>query len=424
MKLLLCIYFTMATTCLYGFNVPECVVEKPDFSNLSESKAALKKMQVECLPKIMKINECLTRARLLSENVSNFLNKFRYNSGHLLVNSFGASGVRFSDTDLNIWRNFLALEQRNSRSLDAIDVLAKKYQGMSESILDIRGEIENLDRDYAKTTQTISTISDSENVLLAFIESVRIDLELSHESVKKEAVFLAGDTCKDAEIIPMITRVEAAFQSFLDDAETINDHILKMRNARQNLVNYTYAALRDRLETAYTEKSIEQLSSIGGKIDIVLRASRLSARFENWKYRLSTNSQRDKILTVYHQYEEAKQILAADYVVAKNFKEQMLAVSEQYPETAVQYLARIDGTISAIETSLNRLEQAGWKGKLTLQKSVAKRLLSRPELLSSECHSRYANYVSRAEDVSSLEHYKIVEKEYMRAVISCTKDKQ
>ncbi|MDQ3235496.1 MAG: hypothetical protein M3Q07_27110 [Pseudobdellovibrionaceae bacterium] len=406
--------------------IEECNIPFP--GTLSEGNAAVAKMRKECLPKIKRIAECASRTRLLSEAVSGFIAKFRKPAGNaplLVVASADTKNVKMENSDLNIWRNFLSLETQYNASLDAVKALADKYKvieaaGASSTM---RAQLDALDYDYNQTAQAIARLSENEYKLLIFIENVQRDLTESYNRTKDEALWLISDECKHANVAPAVRQIESAFIVFSEDANLIYKHIISAKAARQNLINYTYTAIRSKIETAYSARLADELSTLGGKIDTILRANRLSAKFENWYSWSIFEPNRDKILTTYQQFEAARQILAADLMSARDFHEQMLVVTEAFPDTGEFYLNRMNSVITNLQTQVQRLETRGWQGHLTSQTSVANRIVSNPSKLTPECLALYQRFLDQTPDIDTLEKYRVSEKIYMNAVIGCTRKK-
>jgi hypothetical protein len=400
--------------------IEECNIPMP--TDLSAGNAAVAKMRNECLPKIQRIAECVSRTRLLSEAVSAFVGKFRKPPGNaplLVVASADIENFDMKNSDLNIWRNFQSLETQYNQSLDAVKALADKYRTIQTagSSTTMRAQLDALDHDYNETAKAMARLSENEYKLLIFIENIQRDLTESYDRTKAEALWLSGDNCKDANVAPVIKQVEATFIAFSEDADGIYQHIMSAKKARQNLINYTYTAIRSRIEDAYSARLVDELSTMGGKIDTILRANRLSAKFENWYNWSIYEPDRDKILTTYQQFEGARRILASDLLTAKDFRDQMLAVTDPFPEN------RMNSVVKNLEGQLQRLETKGWQGYLTSQKAVANRLVSAPEKLPPACLDAYNNFLAQAGGVDSLEKYRDSERIFMNAVITCTRKK-
>ncbi|HET9236148.1 MAG TPA: hypothetical protein VFO10_02785 [Oligoflexus sp.] len=404
--------------------IPECKIPMP--SDLSAGNAAVKKMRDECLPKIKRIAECVSRTRLLSEAVSAFIGKFRRPAGNVPLLVAASADIEHFDlksSDLNIWRNFLSLETQYNQSLDVVKNLANKYRTIQTAgaASTMRSQLEILDHDYNEAAKAIARLSENEYKLLIFIENVQRDLAESYNRTKDEALWLVGDECKDANVAPAVKKIESAFIVFSEDVNLIYRHIMSAKSARQNLINYTYTAIRAKIEDAYSARLVDELSTLGGKIDTILRANRLSAKFENWYSWTAFEPNRDKVLSVYQQFEAARQILAADLISAQNFKEQMLVAIEPFPDTGEYYLNRMDSVINEIEARLQRLETKGWQGFLSSQKATANRIVATPEKLTSACLAAYNDFLEQASSVDTLENYRVSEKRYMSTVITCTR---
>lgn len=406
--------------------IEECNIPMP--ASLSDGNAAVAKMSNECLPKIRRIAECTSRTRLLSEAVSGFISKFKKPTGNaplLVVASTDAKNFKMKNSDLNIWRNFLSLEAQYNESLDAVKALADKYKEIEAAgdSTTMRAQLDALDYDYNETAKAIARLSENEYKLLIFIESVQRDIAESYSRTKEEALWLISDACKQANVAPAVKQLESAFIAMAEDTDMIYNNIISAKIARQNLINYTYTAIRSKIETAYGAKLIEELSTLGGKIDTILRSNRLSAKFENWYSWSIFEPNRDKILTTYQQFEAARQILAADLMSAKDFRDQMLVVTEDFPDTGEFYLNRMNSVITNLQNQLQRLESKGWQGYLTSQKSIATRIVSDPSKLTAECLALYQGFLDQAPGIDTLEKYRVSEKTYMSAVIGCTRKK-
>jgi hypothetical protein len=420
LAVLLCSTVSFAET-----SIEECKIPKPLAGDLSSANAAVAKMRDSCLPKIRKIAECTARTRLLSDSVSGFISKFRKPSATapLLVSASSSVGsFDVKNSDINIWRNFLSLETQYNQSLDLVKALSEKYKDVETgSSTSMRVQLDTLDYDYNETAKAIARLSENEYKLLIFIENIRRDIQESHDRTRQEVLLIQSSECKDSRMEPVVKQLEAAFVIFADDADLIYQNIMSARIARQNLVNYTYTAIRNKIETAYSVKLMDELSTLGGKIDVILRANRLSAKFENWYSWSIFESNRDKILTTYQQFEGARQILAADLVAAQDFRDQMIAITEAFPETGEFYLNRMNSVVRNLEGQLQRLETRGWGGYLASQKSVANRLVGSANL-TPECRALYQGFLDQAASVDTLEKYRVSEKIYMNAVIGCARE--
>ncbi len=408
--------------------INECMIPLPN--DLSAGNAAVAKMRDECIPKIRRIAECTSRTRLLSEAVSGFISKFRKPSADaplLVVASSGIQNFDMKNSDLNIWRNFLSLETQYHQSLEAVNKLAVKYKTIqtSTSSTSMRAQLDSLDYDFNETSKALARLSENEYKLLIFIENIKRDLDEAYGRTKDEALWLIGDACKDAQkvadIAGAVKQLEGAFAVFAEDADVIYEHMISAKAARQNLINYTYTAIRSKIEDAYSARLVDELSTLGGKIDTILRANRLSAKFENWYSWSAFEPNRDKILTVYQQFEEARRILAADLISAQTYKDQMLAITDRFPDTGEPYLIRMKSVIDEIQNRLNRLEVKGWQGHLSSQKATANRIVANPSKLSPACLNAYNDFLSQAGSIDSLEKYRVSEKVFMNAVITCTR---
>jgi hypothetical protein len=408
--------------------IEECKIALP--IDLSAGNAAVAKMRDECIPKIRRIAECTSRTRLLSESVSGFISKFKRPAADaplLVVASSGIQNFELKNSDLNIWRNFLSLETQYNQSLDAVKALADKYRSVqtASSSSSMRAQLDSLDFDYNATSKTLARLSENEYKLMIFIENIKRDLEETYERTKDEALWLTGEACKDAQTVAdikgAVKQLEGAFVLFTEDANAIYEHMQSAKAARQNLINYTYTAIRSKIEDAYSARLVDELSTLGGKIDIILRANRLSARFENWYSWSAFEPNRDKILTVYQQFEGARQILAADLISAQNFRDQMLALTEPFPDTGSFYLNRMNSVIEDLETSLARLETKGWKGYLSSQKATSNRIAANPAKLTPACLAAHNSFLSQAAEIDSLEKYRLSEKVFLNAVVTCTR---
>lgn len=408
--------------------IEECKIALP--SDLSAGNAAVAKMRDECIPKIRRIAECTSRTRLLSESVSGFIAKFRKpasNAPLLVAASSDIQNFDMKNSDLNIWRNFLSLEIQYNQSLDAVKNLADKYRHIqtASSSTSMRAQLDSLDYDYSETSKALARLSENEYKLMMFIENIKRDLEETYDRTKSEALWLTGEACKDAQkiadIAGAVKKLEGAFIMFTEDANAIYEHMLSAKAARQNLINYTYTAIRSKIEDAYSARLVDELSALGGKIDTILRANRLSAKFENWYSWSAFEPNRDKILTVYQQFEDARKIMAADLISAQNFRDQMIAVTEPFPDTGDFYLNRMNSVIEDIHTRLSRLEAKGWQGHLSSQKATASRIVANPSKLSPACLAAYDDFLSQAGNVDSLEKYRVSEKVFMNAVVTCTR---
>ncbi len=424
MKKLILVTLFFSTMSFAETSIEECKIPKPVEGDLSSANAAVAKMRDFCLPKIRKIAECTARTRLLSDAVSGFISKFKKPSvsAPLLVtasSSVGSFDVR--NSDINIWRNFLPLEAQYNQSLDLVRALSEKYRNVkSDSASSMKAQLDSLDFDYNETAKAISRLSENEYKLLIFIENIKRDIQESHESTRQEVLWLQSAECKDSRMEPVVKQLESAFVVFADDADLIYRNIMSARIARQNLVNYTYTAIRNKIETAYSAKLLDDLSTLGGTIDVILRANRLSAKFENWYSWSIFEPNRDKILTTYQQFEGARHILAADLISAQDLRDQMIAATEAFPETGEFYLNRMNSVIKNLEGQLQRLEAKGWEGYLTSQKSVANRLVGNINL-TPECRALYQAFLDQASGADSLEKYRVSEKIYMNAVIGCAR---
>lgn len=406
--------------------IEECKIAKPADGDLTGGNAAVAKMRDLCLPKIRQIAECTSRTRLLSDAVANFIAKFKKpaaDSPLLVVASADIEHFDIKNSDINIWRNFLSLEAQYNQSLDAVQTLSNKYQTVTTAATSsaMRAQLDSLDKDYNETSKTLARLSENEYKLLIFIESIKRDVAESYNRTKEEALWLVSDACKNAQVAPVVKQLEGAFITFSDDTDAIYEHIQSAKAARQNLINYTYTAIRNKIETAYSAKLVDELSTLGGKIDTILRANRLSARFENWYSWSAFESDRDKILTIYAQFEASRRILAADLITAQDYKEQMLAITDSFPDTGEFYLNRMDSVIKDIQTRLLRLETKGWQGYLSMQKATANRIVATPEKLTPPCLAAYSGFLSGTSGVDSLEKYRESEKVFMSAVITCTR---
>lgn len=408
----------------FSQEIEECKIAKPA-DDLSAANAAVTKMREECLPRMRRVSECITRTRMLSESVSSFIGKFRKptTTYPLLVSTSEVGSFDLQHSDINIWRNFLSLEMQYNQSLDAVKALSERYRNIPAEAPALRSTLDDLDRDYSKTAKLIGKLSENEYKLLIFIEAVKKDLEGSYSRIKEEAIWLTSEECKNAQVAPVVLQLQGAFIKFFEDTDMIHTHIMEAKKARQNLVNYTYTAIRSRIETAYSQKLVDDLSTLGGKIDTIIRANRLSAKFENWYSWSAFEPNRDNILTIYQQFEESRKILAADLISAQDFKEQMLAVSDAHPETAEFYLNRMDSVISETKNRLQRLETKGWQGYLSSQKASANRIVSTPEKLTPECLALYQGFLDQVSAIDTLEKFRVGEKVFMKAVIGCTRKK-
>lgn len=406
--------------------IAECNIPLP--SDLSEGNAAVAKMRNECLPKIKRIAECVSRTRLLSEAVSGFVARFRKPAGNvplLVVASADIENFDMKNSDLNIWRNFQSLENQYNQSLDAVKALSDKYKNIQTAGVSttLRAQLDTLDHDYSETSKAMARLSENEYKLLIFIENVQRDLAESYNQTKDEALWLVGDACKDANVAPAVKQIESVFIVFSEDADAIYQHIMSAKKARQNLINYTYTAIRSKIEDAYSSRLLDELSTLGGKMDTILRANRLSAKFENWYNWSIYEPDRDKILTTYQQFEAGRHILAADLMSAKDFQDQMIAVTDPFPETGEFYLSRMNSVVTNLQNQLQKLETRGWQGYLSTQKSVANRVVANPAKLTPECLALYQGFLDQAGGVDTLEKYRVSEKIYMNALIGCARKK-
>lgn len=424
-KLIVASMLLVSASTIQANEIPECSVQKPGEGDVSAASAAVKKMREQCLPKIKKISECVSRTRLLSDAVASFIVKFKRpeSNAPLLVNSSQVGNFDLKNSDIGIWRNFLSLEQQYNQSLDAVKALSDKYRSLPQDRNSLRSMLDGIDRDYSETSKAIARLSENEYKLLIFIEVVKKDLEHSYNSTMSEVLWLSGPDCTDAKVAPVVSQLQAAFIQFAQDTDDIFQHLQEAKKARQNLVNYTYTAIRSKIETAYSQKLVDDLSTLGGKIDVIIRANRLSAKFENWYNWASFEANRDKILTIYQQFEESRRILASDLIAARDFKAQMAVIAESYPEEAQFYFNRMDSVISDYESRLQRLETKGWQGYLNSQKASANRIVSAPDKITPQCLELYNGFLSQAATVDSLERYRESEKVFMNAVIGCTRKK-
>ncbi len=405
-----------------GQELKECIVPKPDGNNLAIVRASLENLRSQCIPKIKRIDQCLTRANLLTATTSDLLRKFRPQESPtpLLVSALAAGRSYSGAVDYNVWRNFRALELDYYKSLQAIEKFVKDSSpNPSADRQKIRDQIASIDRGYHTGIDLLRSLSTREYALLSFIEQARDDLLKSFEASKAEALWLAGPDCEMARTNIVAARVQASVQEFIADVDKIHAMVQSARSKRENLIKFAYAAVRSDLEDAYRLSLKRDLSGLSGKIAAIIHVHRLSTSFELWFTSISEDRDRNHLETTYLQFESSRRLYAADLIAAKDFRDRIRLVSGSYTDVGKPYLERLDSVINNLKSKVDRVEAKGWKGFLSSQKMLASRRLDIAEKYTPACVARLQNYIRRAERVQTVESYRSVEGLYMNATKNC-----
>lgn len=403
--------------------IKECIVPKPEAIDTSAIKASLEKLRTQCLPKIKMIDQCLTRANQLTATMSDILGKFRPQQGDtpLMVTALSNGRAYDGPLDYNLWRNFQALQADYLRSLQAIERFAENSSVKpSMDRQKIRDQITGIDRGYQTGIDLLRSLSNREYALLSFIEQARDDLLKYSEGAKPEAIWLAGPDCELAQTKIVAGQVKALVQEFISDVDRIYTMVQSARHKRENLIKYTYTAVRTELEESYRQSLSRDLSGLNNKIATIIHVHRLSTSFELWFTSISEDPDRNYLETTYLQFEPSRRLYAADLITARDFRDRISLVSGPYTDVARPYIERIDAVINNLRAKVDRVEAKGWKGFLSSQKLLASRRLEIAEKYPPSCVSRLQRYIRRAERVQNVEAYRSIEGLYMEATKYCT----
>jgi hypothetical protein len=402
--------------------IDQCQYNPSDLGNVATATATIDRLRNGgCLDKLRQSEQCLAKAAQLAGDVNSMLAKFNKHGPDtpLVVDAVAGGAVASSNVDLNIWRNFRALQNDYNASLEAIEHLVDRYAKPSPASLGIQAQISDLDRGIFAAADTITRLATREAALLAVIETSKTDLAALQTQAEATVAELVSPACQYAGTAALASKARLAVAAVVSDVDFVRQHVLQAKEARQGLLNYAYVALRSSLEQSYLELELQHTTELGSKIDVVLDLNRISSRFEAWFNYISFDQERDLVETVYQLYDESRRLWAADLVMEQAFKLQVSMVAESNPELAAPYLARINSVIQNTNDRLAQLERRGWSGYLTNQRTMATRLLTRPDKLPDNCARKLQVYLNATGSVGDIDHYRPLERQWRDTVQSC-----
>jgi hypothetical protein len=326
-----------------------------------------------------------------------------------------------ANLNINLWDNFSVLKDDYMKSLDTIAVFTAKYQKIPDDPMEIRKMIDEIDRGFNNSKDILTTLGYHELALLAFIELAKNDRQKTYDNMIPEARWLASDACRDAHTDVIMAKLQQTIQQFISDTDLIYSQIMESRKARQNLINYSFVAIRSTLEDTYTKKVTGDLADSAERIEMTLRLARLSSEFENWYDKITYDPIRGKIESIYMQFEESRRFFAADLVTAQSYKSQIEAVGKDFPGLARPYIERIENVTKHLKDKLNNLETRGWASYLASQRAMTGRRLAHPGSLSTDCLAKLQHYLDVSQSITTIDDYRITESLYVGSVMTCAK---
>lgn len=401
--------------------ISDCEFTMPAANDLSGAKAVVSKLKSQCIPKIGRVHACMLRTRLLLENVNDLSKVFLTSdkSKALMVDAAQKGPFDPQAVDMSLWANFQALEKDYQASLDSVNAFVDQFREKTDDKVKLLDFVAELDRGYAVNGDALAGLSLREAALLYYLDEATNALEKSAESTRPEIAWLASDACKDADLKPALAGARAAIEKIVQRISSIRSMVVRTREAREHLLQYSYAAMRQDLVLRYQDQAAQELATLGGKLDTVLHVNRISEKFQIWLSSLLTNNERDKIETIYLQFEASQRNNAIDYETAKGFKEQILLAAENYPEAAAPYLVRMDNIIDDYKQRLEAIEKKGWQGFLERQKIMTAKRLGIADRYPATCVANLQAFQDSIPSITTIEQYRVGEVHFMNAVKSC-----
>jgi hypothetical protein len=401
--------------------ISDCEFTMPAANDLAGAKAIVSKLKSQCIPKIGRVHACTVRTRLLLENVNDLSKIFLTSnkSKPLMVDAAQKGPFDPQAVDMSLWANFQALEKDYQASLDSVNAFVDRFREKTDDKVKLLDLVAELDRGYALNGNTLAELSLRESALLYYLDEATSALEKSAESTRPEVAWLASEACKDADLKPSLAGAKAAIEKIVQRISSIRSMVVRAREAREHLLQYSYAAMRQDLVLRHQDQAMQELATLGGKLDTVLHVNRVSVNFDLWINSLLRNNERDKIETIYLQFEASQRNNAIDFETAKGFKEQVLLASENYPEAATPYLIRMDNIIDDYKRRLEAIEKKGWQGFLERQKIMTAKRLGIADRYPAACVANLQAFQDSIPSIMTIEQYRVGEVQFMDAVKSC-----
>lgn len=399
--------------------ISECAFKKPE--TLEEGKGVMEQLKRDCLPKIAKVQNCVSRARMMLEGSRDLAHLFISDDQDktLMVDAAVKGPFEHASVNKSVWKNFQSLQVDYNKALDEIDQFADRYRSKTDSTVKIKDFLAELDQGYTGNINILRSLSEKESALLTYLDLALSDLTTASEQNRNEVLWLRSEECRDAEIKGIVDLSEAALVEMVNKIDLIHRQIVRARQAREHLMEYVYKAIRYDLETKYHDQLSGELAALGGKLQVIIQVDRLSTLFELWLTSIGKDEDHNMIGPIYLQFEASRMLAINDYMTAKEYKENILKASEQFPEVGAAFLNRINPIVDGMEKKISDIETRGWEGLLKSQVLLSQRRVSLANRYSQACIDASSAYLAAADLVTTLEAFRPVEQKYMEAVKLC-----